>query len=149
MNESVSSLIDIVEPMAPLQEAAKSEVWLAAVIVCTILLVAGLLFWWRKKKSSRLAVKRLKALRQHVSAGELNSHEMVFMLALELRRGLSLARLLPEAPPPGFQEEDVALWSPFIQRLDTLRYAPDVALDNQQLEALFVQTEIWLRRYSP
>ncbi|TCV82531.1 hypothetical protein [Sulfurirhabdus autotrophica] len=148
MNESVASLIDIIDPVAPLQESANSVVWLAAGIVCSVLLVAGIIFWWRKKKPARLAVKRLKALRLHVSAGELSSHEMVFMVAMELRRGLSLARLLPETPPLGFQREDVALWSSFVQLLDTLRYAPDVALDNQQLEAIFAQTEIWLRRYS-
>jgi len=147
MNDPTIGLVDIFEPMAPLPDAGSNPIWPVTGIVLIVFLVAGLIVWWRKRQPYRLMEKRLQALR-HISRSEaLTRHEMVYLIALELRRGLNLARLLPDEIPAAFQGDDLVLWPDFVRRLDALRYQPEIAMDESQLEALLTQTETWLRRY--
>lgn len=147
MNDPTIGLIGIIEPMAPMPDAGSNMLWLVIAIVLMVLLAGGGMVWWRKQRSYRSMVKRLRALRQVSHSEELTRHEMVYLIALELRRGLNLVRLLPDETPVAFQGNDIALWPDFIRHLDALRYQPDVAMDEPQLEALLTQTETWLRRY--
>ena len=147
MNDPTVGLVDIIEPVAPLPDAGSGMIWLVTGIVLIVLLVAGLIVWWRKRQPARLMEKRLQALRDVSRTEALTRHEMVYLIALELRRGLNLARLLPDDVPAAFQGNDLVLWPDFVQRLDALRYQPEIAMDESQLEALLTQTETWLRRY--
>ena len=147
MTDLASGLADLIEPTAPVAEAANSISWPIIVIVLMLLLASGAFALWRKQHAYRARIKRLQALRHTCQVNELARHEVVSMIALELRRGLKLARLLEDEIPEAFQASDIALWPDFIRRLDALRYQPEVVLDKPQLDALFTQTETWIRRY--
>lgn len=148
MNDQTAGLADIIEPIAPLPDAGSNLIWFIIIgAVLIVLLVGWLIVWWRKQRPCRLMVKRLQALRHLSRAEELTRHEMVYLIALELRRGLNLARLLPDEIPAAFQGNDIARWPEFVQRLDALRYQPEIILNESQLETLMTQTETWLRRY--
>ena len=147
MNDQYSGLIDIIDPSAPIPDAGSdlTWVWLALVVAMPLMICA--VFWWRKKRISHRAVKHLHKLHQHFLSGNLTSHEAVFFVALALRHGLGLTRLYTDDIPPVFQKSDQILWPAFIHRLDVLRYQPGTALDGQEMETIFAQVEIWLRRY--
>lgn len=147
MNDLASGLADIIEPTAPVAEAASSMSWPVIVSILMLILAGAMVVWWRKQRAYRARIKRLQALRHTCQENELARHEMVSMLALELRRGLKLARMLEDEIPEVFQASDVALWPDFVRQLDALRYQPEVVLDKPQLDALFAQTEAWIRRY--
>lgn len=148
MNELASGLVDIIEPAAPVPDAVSNLFWLVVAILLLVLLAAGLLVWWRKQRAGRLLAKRLQALRSISQSRVLTQHEMVYLIALELRRGLNLARLLPDAVPALLEGDDVARWPDFVRHLDALRYQPEIVLDESQLDMLVTQTESWLRRYT-
>ena len=147
MSDVASGLVDIIEPTAPVVVAATGMCWFVIAIILTVLLVIGLMVWWRKHRTCRARIKRLQVLRHTCQANELVHHEMIGMLALELRRGLKLARLRADELPEAFQPVDIALWADFVMQLDELRYQSKKLPDKAQLNALFAQVETWLGRY--
>lgn len=144
---NVAGLVDIVEPIAPVAAAAGNWPWLAAAFAVVALLIIVLLMLLKKKWPAYRAVKRLRKLRQQTLAGELTPHESIYLLALELRRGLRLDRLFAENTPASFNESDRALWSGFVKQLDALRYQSGEGLTDAKLEPIVTQIELWLRRY--
>ena len=154
MNEAASGvadiggLIDIVEPAAPVVAAAGNWPWIAAVAAMLVILAVAILLLLKYKLPAYRAVKRLRKLRQQALAGELTPHESVFMLALELRRGLGVKRLRAEEVPMMFKQQDRTVWIEFMQHLDTMLYQRGAELDTGVLAALFAQIEKWLWRYS-
>ena len=154
MNEAASGvadiggLIDIIEPAAPVVAAAANWPWIAAVTAMLVMLAVAILLLWKYKLPAYRAVKRLRKLRQQALAGELTPHESIFMLALELRRGLGIKRLRAEEIPVMFKQQDRTVWPEFMQHLDTMLYQRGAELDAGVLAEPFVQIEKWLWRYS-
>jgi hypothetical protein len=151
MNEAASGvadiggLIDIIEPAAPLLAAHGNWPWIAAAVTILVVLAVAIL---KYKLPAYRALRRLRKLRLQAVAGELPPHESVFMLALELRRGLGIKRLRAEEVPVMFKQQDRTAWPAFMQHLDTVLYQRGAELDAGALAALFAQIEKWLWRYS-
>jgi len=154
MNEAASGvaeiggLIDIIEPAAPVVAAAGNWPWIASAVAMLVILAVAILLLLKYKLPAYRALRRLRKLRQQALAGELTSHESVFMLALELRHGLGVKRLRAEEVPVMFKQQDRSLWPEFMQHLDTLLYQRGAELDAGVLAAVFAQIEKWLWRYS-
>lgn len=146
--DNISGLADIVEPAAPALAGAGNWSWIAAAIALLVMLAIVLLLLWKYKLPAYRARKRLRKLHQQTIAGELTPHESVFMLALELRRGLGVKRLRAGEVPASFSRQDRVVWPEFMRRLDAMLYQPGTELDEDKLTALMAQIEKWLRRYS-
>jgi len=154
MNEAASGvadiggLIDIIEPAAPVVAAAGNWPWIAAAVAMLVILAVAILLLLKYRLPAYRAVRRLRKLHQQALAEELTPHESVFMLALELRRGLGVKRLRAEEVPVMFKRQDRTAWPEFMQHLDTMLYQRGAELDALVLAALFAQIEQWLWRYS-
>lgn len=148
MSELKGALIDIVEPMAPVAAQQSAHGWLPAVIaVMVLLLVIAAVVWWRKKLPALQAIRRLRALRQKLHAGEQSPHESVLLLALEVRHGLGVKRLRADVLPEKLKSHDHPRWPEYMRELDAMLYQHDAELKVEQVIAFFVQSEYWLRRY--
>jgi len=147
MNESASGLIDIIEPAAPMAAAAANWPWLAATLAASLLVIAMLLMLWKKKWPAYRAIKRLRKLQQQIIAGEVSLQHGVILLSQELRVGLKLAQQLPKQAPENFTQQDIQLWTEFVQRLDRLRYQHGEALAVAELAPIISRIETWLWRY--
>ncbi len=147
MNESASSLIDIIEPAVPAVAVATNALWLAASLALLLLLIVVLLMLWKKKWPAYRAVKRFQKLHQRIVGGEMPLSDGLVLLTQELRQGLKLAQQLPKQAPEFFAQKDRQLWSVFMQHLDALRYRSGEALTVTQINIAAAQIEIWLRRY--
>jgi len=147
MSEANSGLIDIVEPAAPAVNAADSWLWplllLAALVIASVILIV----WWKYKLPAYRAVRRVRDLQKKQHAAEHTPHEILLMLALELRHGLGLKQLRAENLPARCSKQDCARWPEFMQYMDGLLYQHDAGLSEEKLADLFVQVEYWLRRY--
>lgn len=154
MNEAASGvaeiggLIDIIEPAAPVLAAEGNWPWIVAAVAMLVILAVAILLLMKYKLPAYRAVRRLKKLQQQAVAGELTPHESVFMLALELRRGLGVKRLRAEEVPVMFKQQDRTVWPEFMQHLDTVLYQRSAELDACALAAVFAQIQRWLWRYS-
>ena len=148
MNEASSGLIDIIEPAAPLAAETAGWLTLAGLIAAMLVLALVLLLLWKYKLPAFLALRRLRKLREEQLAGELAPHESVLMLALELRHGLAVKRLLADRMPVQFKPHEHTRWVEFMHGLDAMLYQHKAELGADSLAALFTQAEYWLRRYS-
>lgn len=147
MSEVNSGLIDIVEPAAPLVNAAASRLW-PVLLPAALVIMAVLLFaLWKYKLPAYRAIRRVRGLRKKLHAAEHTPHETLLMLALELRHGLGLKQLRAENLPVRCSRQDCARWPEFMQSLDGLLYQHDAGLSEAKLADLFVQVEYWLRCY--
>ena len=147
MNEANSGLVDIIEPAAPV--VAETAGWLSTtgLIAAVLVLALALFVLWKYKLPAYLAVQRLRKLRKELQAGELTPHETVLMLALELRHGLGVRRLLADGMPAQFKPHEHTRWAEFMHGLDAMLYQHKAELSAGGLATLFTQTEYWLRRY--
>jgi hypothetical protein len=148
MSEANSSLIDIVEPTVPVVAETSSWVWLAGLIAVLVLLAIALFVLWKYKLPAYRALQRLRKLQIKLHAGEHTAHEAALLLALELRHGLGVKRLLAQDMPLDFKQQDRARWAEFMQQLDAMLYRHDAEPSADRLAALFEQAAYWLRRYS-
>jgi len=148
MNDAANSLIDIVEPATPALMDSGSWLWLAGFGATVLLSLALLFLWWRYKLPAYRALQRLHKLRQKWQAGEHSAQEAVLLLALELRHGLGVKRLLADQAPPQCRLQEQAGWTGFMRQLDAMLYQSAAERDAAQLAALFEQAGYWLRRYS-
>lgn len=148
MNEASDGLIDIVEPAAPLMVESVNWLWIAGLFAVLVLAVIGLWLLWKKKWPSYRAVKRLRKLQQQLLAGKLPPYEAILLLAQELQNSLGQKRLLRDAAPLNFQQQDSLLWPGLIKQIDAMRYQSDVKLDKDELAKIFAQAEKFLHRYS-
>lgn len=147
MNESASSLIDIIEPSEPLVAVGANSLWFAVSLTVMLLLIIVLVMLWKKKWSAYRAVKRFRKLHQQIIEGKMLLPDGLVLLTQELRRGLKLAQQLPMQAPDIFAQKDKQLWTVFVQHLDKLRYQSGEALTVAQINIAAAQIEIWLRRY--
>lgn len=148
MNEASDGLIDIIEPAAPLMVEGVNWLRIAGLLAVLVLAVIGLWLLWKKKWPSYRAVKRLRKLQQQLLAGKLPPYEAILLLAQELQNSLGQKRLLRDAALLNFQQQDSLLWPGLIKQIDAMRYQSDVKLDKDELAKIFIQAEIFLRRYS-
>ena len=148
MNEQTNGLIDIVEPAAPLASAGGGWLWIAVSFAVFLLFLFGLFMLWKMKWPAYQALKRLRKLQQQTKAGELTLHESIFMLALELRHGLGVKRLLADKIPEQFKPQEHTRWLEFMHELDAMLYQHKAEQGAEKLAELFTRTEYWLRRYS-
>lgn len=148
MNEASDGLIDIVEPAAPLMVESVNWLRIAGLLAVLVLAVIGLWLLWKKKWPSYRAVKRLRKLQQQLLAGKLPPYEAILLLAQELQNSLGQKRLLRDAAPLNFQQQDSLLWPGLIKQIDAMRYQSDVKLDKDELAKIFAQAEKFLHRYS-
>lgn len=148
MNEASEGLIDIIEPAAPLMVESANWLWIAGLLAVLVLAVIGLWLLWKKKWPSYRAVKRLRKLQQQLLAGKLPPYEAILLLAQELQNSLGQKRLLRDAAPLNFQQQDSLLWPGLIKQIDAMRYQSDVKLDKDELAKIFAQAEKFLHRYS-
>lgn len=148
MSEASSGLIDIIEPAVPVVAEASSWVWLAGLISLLVLLAIALFVLWKYKLPAYRALQHLRKLQHKLQAGEHTPHETVLLLALELRHGLGVKRLLAQDMPLSFKQQDRTRWTEFMQQLDVMLYQLDAELRADRLAALFEQAGYWLRRYS-
>lgn len=146
MNESASSLIDIIEPSVPAAAATTNWLWLA-LSLAILLLIVGLLMLWKRKWPAYRAVKRFRKLHQQAIGGGMLLSDGLVLLTQELRQGFKLPQQLPKRAPAIFAQKDKQLWTVFVQHLDKLRYQPGEALTVAQINIAAAQIEIWLRRY--
>ena len=112
-----------------------------------LVLALALFVLWKYKLPAYLAVQRLRKLRKELQAGELTPLETVLMLALELRHGLAVKRLLAGKMPVQFKPYEHTRWVEFMHGLDAMLYQHKAELGADRLATLFAQTEYWLRRY--
>ena len=147
MNETNSGLIDIIEPAAPV--VAETAGWLSMTGLIAVVLVFALVLFvlWKYKLPAYVAVQRLRKLRKELQTGELTPLETVLMLALELRHGLGVKRLLADKIPVQFKPHEHTRWVEFMHGLDAMLYQHKAEFSADKLAALFTQTEYWLRRY--
>jgi hypothetical protein len=148
MNDQTNGLIDIVEPAAPLAATGAGWLWIALSLAVFVLFLLGLFMLWKMKWPAYQALKRLRKLQQQTKAGELTPHESIFMLALELRHGLGVKRLLADSVPAHFKPQEHTRWPEFMHGLDAMLYQHKAEQSAEKLAELFIQTEYWLRRYS-
>ncbi len=148
MSEASSGLIDIIEPAVPLVAETTSWLWLAVLIVAPVLLAVALFVLWKYKLPAYRALQHLRKLQHKLQAGEHTAHETVLLLALELRHGLGVKRLLAQDMPLNFRQQDKTRWAEFMQQLDVMLYQRDAELSADRLAALFEQAGYWLRHYS-
>jgi hypothetical protein len=148
MNDAANSLIDIVEPATPALMDSGSWLWLAGFGAAVLLSLALVFLWWQYKLPAYRALQRLRKLRYKWQAGEHSAQEAVLLLALELRHGLGVKRLLAAQMPQQFKPQEQAGWNAFMLQLDAMLYQSAAERDVAQLEALFEQAGYWLRRYS-
>lgn len=148
MNEASDGLIDIIEPAAPLMVEGVNWLRIAGLLAVLVLAVIGLWLLWKKKWPSYRAVKRLRKLQQQLLAGKLPPYEAILLLAQELQNSLGQKRLLRDAAPLNFQQQDSLLWPGLIKQIDAMRYQSDVKLDKDELAKIFAQAEKFLHRYS-
>lgn len=147
MSEQANGLIDIVEPAMPVAAAAGSWLGILIVVCVLLLLLIAAGYWLKYKLPAWRALKRLRALHKQLQAGEHTPHESVLLLALELRHGLGVKRLLADKAPPQIKAKDHARWPLFMQELDVLLYQKEKDLNAAQVAAFFMQSEYWLKRY--
>ena len=147
MSEANSGLVDIIEPALPVVAEATDWLSMTGFIAVALVLALALFALWKYKLPAYLAVQRLRKLRKELQAGELTPHESVLMLALELRHGLSVKRLLADKMPAQFKPHEHTRWAEFMHGLDAMLYQHKDELSADRLAALFNQTEYWLRRY--
>lgn len=148
MSEANNGLADIIEPVAPLVAAAAGWLAITGLIAAMLIFALALFVLWKYKLPSYVAVQRLHKLRKKLIAGELTPHEAVLMLALELRHGLGVKRLLADKMPQQFKPHEHTRWAEFMHGLDAMLYQNKADLGADRLAALFTQTAYWLRRYS-
>ena len=148
MSETSSGLIDIIEPAVPVVAEASSWVWLAGLITLLVLLAIALFVLWKYKLPAYRALQHLRKLQKKLQAGEHTPHETVLLLALELRHGLGVKRLLAQDMPLNFRQQDRTRWTEFMQQLDVMLYQRNAELGADRLPALCGQAVYWLRRYS-
>lgn len=148
MSDANSGLVDIIEPAAPL--VTETAGWLTVSGLIAVMLVLALLLFvlWKYKLPAYLALRRLRKLRGEQLAGELTTHEAVLMLALELRHGLAVKRLLADRMPAQFKPHEHTRWAEFMHGLDAMLYQHKTGPGAESLAVLFTQAEYWLRRYS-
>ena len=147
MNESASSLIDIIEPSEPLVAVGANSLWFAVLLAVMLLLIIFIVLLWKNKWSAYRAVKRFRKLHQQIIEGKMLLPDGLVLLTQELRRGLKLAQQLPMQAPDIFAQKDKQLWTVFVQHLDKLRYQSGEALTVAQINIAAAQIGIWLRRY--
>jgi hypothetical protein len=147
MSESSSGLVDIVEPAVPVLTEGVHRLWISAAVAILISLLFVLMMLW-KKWPAYLALKRLRNVKRQIKSGELTPHEGVLMLALELRHGLGMKRLLAAVIPTTCSEQDSHRWVEYMHHLDELLYQHGQDVDADKLAAVFGQAEYWLQRYS-
>ena len=147
MSEANSGLVDIIEPALPVVAEATDWLSMTGFIAVVLVLALALFALWKYKLPAYLAVQRLRKLRKELQAGELTPHESVLMLALELRHGLDVKRLLADKMPAQFKPHEHTRWAEFMHGLDAMLYQHKDELSADRLAALFNQTEYWLRRY--
>lgn len=148
MSEANNGLVDIIEPAAPIVAEATGWLTLAGLIAAVLILVLLLFVLWKYKLPAYLSLRRLRELRREQQAGELTPHETVLIVALELRHGLAVKRLLADRMPLQFKPHEHTRWAEFMHELDAMLYQNQVELGTDRLAALYDQTEYWLRRYS-
>lgn len=137
-------LADIVEPAAPVAQAAGATAWIVLLAGVAAALVAA---WWWRGRQRRRAARQLAGLRRAFRAGQLTGREAAYRLAALLQGRVRLGRLAADAPPAGWRECGPADWKVFVLRLDLLRYRPDGTDDAESIEALFSQAGAWLRHH--
>lgn len=147
MSEANSGLIDIVEPAVPVAEAT-GWLWAAGLVAVLLLVCIALFVLWKYKLPAYRALQHLRKLQNKLHKGEHTPHETVLLLALELRHGLGVKRLLAHDMPLVFRQQDAARWPEFMQQLDSMLYQHDAELSAEKLASLFEQAGYWLRRYS-
>ena len=147
MNETNSGLVDIIEPAAPVLAETTGWLSMTGLIAAVLVLALALFVLWKYKLPAYVAVQRLRKLRRELQLGELTPHETVLMLALELRHGLAVKRLLAGKMPMQFKPHEHTRWAEFMDGLDALLYQNKAELSADSLATLFTQTEYWLRRY--
>ena len=147
MSEANSGLVDIIEPALPVLAEATDWLTMTGFIAVVLVLALALFALWKYRLPAYLAVQRLRKLRKELQAGELTPHESVLMLALELRHGLGVKRLLADKMPAQFKPHEHTRWAEFMHGLDAMLYQHKDELSADRLAALFNQTEYWLRRY--
>ena len=148
MSDTANSLIDIIEPATPALRDSGSWLWLAGLGAAVLLSLVLVFLWWQYKLPAYRALQRLRKLRHKWQAGEHSAQEAVLLLALELRHGLGVKRLLAAQVPPQCKQHEQAGWTGFMRQLDAMLYQSAAERDAAQLEALFEQAGYWLRRYS-
>jgi hypothetical protein len=148
MSETSSGLIDIVEPAVPVLAETTSWLWIAGLVMVPVLLAVVLFVLWKYKLPAYRALQHLRKLQKKLHAGEHTAHETVLLLALELRHGLAVKRLLADKMPQQFKPQEQARWMAFMQQLDGMLYQRDAELSSERLAEVFEQTGYWLRRYS-
>jgi hypothetical protein len=148
MSDTGNSLIDIIEPATPAAVSSGSWLWFAGLGAVVLLLLVLLVLWWKYKLPAYRAQQRLRMLRHKWQGGEHTAQEAVLLLALELRHGLGVKRLLAEQAPPQCKPREQAGWTAFMRQLDAMLYQSGAERDAVQLAALFEQAGYWLRRYS-
>ena len=147
MNESASSLIDIIEPLVPVVTVGTNTTLFTVSLAVLLSLIFILLMLWKKKWAAFRAIKRFRKLHQQIVDGKILLTDGLVLLTRELRQGLKLAQQLPMQAPEIFEQKDKQLWTAFVQHLDRLRYQPGETLTVAQINIAAAQIEIWLRRY--
>lgn len=146
MDDSIITLQDIIEPLAPAL-AASPPYWQYAgygLLALVVLGLIALLHWrWRVYRSQA----PLRKLRLEFTAGRIDPHRAIYTLAAETRRIFHLKRLsvtvVPEKLP------DATAWRNFASRLDSWRYqSPSTQKPgDQDILALLDQALLWAKRY--
>lgn len=145
MNELSAELADIVEPLPVVTQG--SHAWLAMVIAILLLIsVLVIVRWWLHSKHRRRTLRRLRQLRRDVSSGHMNTRELAYAIAFELRTGLQTHRLGTLPKKKTHDESQRNAWQAFVSRLDILRYQPGGELDPTQGDALLREAIAWARR---
>jgi len=148
MSDANSGLIDILEPAAPAAVETVSWILIAGIVAALVAFAVALFLIWKYKLPSYQALKRLRKLQKELHAGEHTPHESILMLALELRHGLAVKRLLANKAPESFSQQDHERWLAFMQQLDAVLYQHHAAPEAEKISAIFAQTEYWLRHYA-
>ncbi len=143
MSERLSSLADIIGPVAPQGSTGQAH-WVLVAAAAAALLGLGLLVWWVRTAEPRRARRRLRDVRRAYRDGRLSERDMAYRVAGEMARVLGVTRVAADTPPPRLAPADNARWAQLVNRLDALRYRPPAPADSEDLENLlaWVQSRV-------
>lgn len=143
MNELSAGLADIVEPAQVVTQGSHAS--LVMVIAIVLFISVLIVRWWLLSKDRWRILRRLRRLRHDFTTGLVNTRELAYAVAFELRSGLQIHRLCTTSPVR-IGDESQRAWCDFVARLDILRYQPGSELDPTQVDALLREAADWARR---
>lgn len=133
MNESITSLADIIEPATPVITESSPSLWITGVALAMVMIAA--VYVWFHSRAHRRTRAHLRDLQKQYVAGDLTQRELAYRLAAHLRDIYGKHRLAVDSAPATATPEQRAAWQSVLNQLDALRYQAHHELDVTRLLA--------------